>query len=152
MYGKQTHAASHFGRRVELDGQKFDSIKEAQFYSRYIKPSGYVYRCQERFTLLETYTLELIRLRQTVYKADFVIYDDAGRIKHVYDVKNSLSRYNIDEKSRLKFKMFARKYGVPVEVVVPRAGGFLVDILGTTKKIEPVLMTGIDYDWQQLIR
>lgn len=66
MYGKQTHAASHFGRRVELDGQKFDSIKEAQFYSRYIKPSGYVYRCQERFTLLETYTLELIRLRQTV--------------------------------------------------------------------------------------
>lgn len=151
MYGKQTHTASHFGRRVELDGQKFDSIKEAQFYSRYIKPSGYAYRCQERFTLLETYTLELIRLRQTVYKADFVIYDE-GRIKHVYDVKNSLSRYNIDEKSRLKFQMFARKYGVPVEVVVPRAGGFLVAILGTTKKIEPVLMTGIDYDWQQLIR
>lgn len=128
MYGKQTHAASHFGRRVELDGQKFDSIKEAQFYSRYI------------------------RLRQTVYKADFVIYDDAGRIKHVYDVKNSLSRYSIDDRSKLKFQLFARKYGVPVEVVVPRAGGFLVDILGTTKKIEPVLMTGINYDWQQLIK
>lgn len=149
---QKVRAASHFGRRVELDGQKFDSIKEAQFYSHYIKLSGYDYRCQERFTLLETYTLELIKLRQTVYKADFVIYDDTGQLKHVYDVKNSFSRYNVDEKSRLKFQMFARKYGVPVEVVVPRAGGFLVDILGTTKKIEPVLMTGIDYDWQQLIR
>lgn len=41
MY-RRTHAASHFGKKVVLDGFKFDSLKEATFYQRYIKPSGYI--------------------------------------------------------------------------------------------------------------
>lgn len=151
MY-KRTHAASHFGKKVVLDGFKFDSLKEATFYQRYIKPSGYQFTTQERFTLLETFPLELVKLRQTVYKSDFVVYDKNGSIKHVYDVKNGYTEYAIDQKSKIKFSLFARKYGIPVEVVVMRKNYFNVAILGTTKKVKPVPMINIDYDWQDIIR
>ncbi len=110
------HAASHFGKKVVIDGLKFDSMKEASFYQLYLKPSGYQFTTQERFTLLETFPLELVKLRQTVYKSDFVVYDKVGSIKHVYDVKNGYTEYAIDQKSKIKFSLFARKYGVPVEV------------------------------------
>lgn len=70
--------------------------------------------------MLETFPLELVKLRQTVYKSDFVVYDKVGSIKHVYDVKNGYTEYAIDQKSKIKFSLFARKYGIPVEVVVMR--------------------------------
>lgn len=109
-------------------------MKEASFYQLYLKPSGYQFTTQERFTLLETFPLELVKLRQTVYKSDFVVYDKVGSIKHVYDVKNGYTEYAIDQKSKIKFSLFARKYGIPVEVVVMRKNYFNVAILGTTKK------------------
>lgn len=133
MY-RRTHAASYFGKKVVIDGLKFDSMKEASFYQLYLKPSGYQFTTQERFTLLETFPLELVKLRQTVYKSDFVVYDKNGSIKHVYDVKNGYTEYAIDQKSKIKFSLFARKYGIPVEVVVMRKNYFNVAILGTTKK------------------
>ena len=146
------HAASYFGKKVVIDGLKFDSMKEASFYKLYLKPSGYQFTTQERFTLLETFPLELVKLRQTVYKSDFVVYDKNGSIKHVYDVKNGYTEYAIDQKSKIKFSLFARKYGIPVEVVVMRKNYFNVTILGTTKKVSPVPMVNIDYDWQDIIR
>ena len=139
------HAASHFGKKVVIDGLKFDSMKEASFYQLYLKPSGYQFTTQE-------FPLELVKLRQTVYKSDFVVYDKVGSIKHVYDVKNGYTEYAIDQKSKIKFSLFARKYGIPVEVVVMRKNYFNVAILGTTKKVRPVSMVNIDYDWQDIIR
>lgn len=68
MKMKVPHSASHFGKKVVIDGLKFDSMKEASFYQLYLKPSGYQFTTQERFTLLETFPLELVKLRQTVYK------------------------------------------------------------------------------------
>lgn len=135
MY-RRTHAASHFGKKVVLDGFKFDSLKEATFYQRYIKPSGYSFMCQQRFTLLDTFTLELIKLRQTAYKADFVVYDE----------------YSIDKKSKIKFSLFARKFKVPVEVVVLRPNHFDSAVIGTTKRVKPVAKQNIDYDWQDLFK
>lgn len=152
MKMKVPHSASHFGKKVVIDGLKFDSMKEASFYQLYLKPSGYHFTTQERFTLLETFPLELVKLRQTVYKSDFVVYDKNGSIKHVYDVKNGYTEYAIDQKSKIKFSLFARKYGIPVEVVVMRKNYFNVAILGTTKKVKPVPMVNIDYDWQDIIR
>ena len=101
---------------------------------------------------MDTFTLELIKLRQTAYKADFVVYDENGELKHVYDVKNGYDEYSIDKKSKIKFSLFARKFKVPVEVVVMRKNYFNVAILGTTKKVKPVPMVNIDYDWQDIIR
>lgn len=151
MY-RRTHAASHFGKKVALDGFKFDSLKEATFYQRYIKPSGYIFTCQQRFTLLDTFTLELIKLRQTAYKADFVVYDENGELKHVYDVKNGYDEYSIDKKSKIKFSLFARKFKIPVEVVVLRSNHFDAAVIGTTKKVKPTSKQNIDYDWQDLFK
>lgn len=151
MY-RRTHAASHFGKKVVLDGFKFDSLKEATFYQRYIKPSGYSFTCQQRFTLLDTFTLELIKLRQTAYKSDFVVYDENGELKHVYDVKNGYDEYSIDKKSKIKFSLFARKFKVPVEVVVLRPNHFDSAVIGTTKRVKPVAKQNIDYDWQDLFK
>lgn len=35
----KVQAQSHFAKKVELDGYRFDSQKEATFYQRYVKPS-----------------------------------------------------------------------------------------------------------------
>ena len=149
----RVQAQSHFAKKVELDGYRFDSQKEAAFYQRYVKSSGYKFECQKNFVLMDKYEgLGVVNLKRTAYKADFVIYNEDGSIKHVYDVKNGYTEYAIDPKSKLKFSLFARKYGVPVEVVVMRKNYFNVAILGTTKKVKPVPMVNIDYDWQDIIR
>ena len=96
--------------------------------------------------------LGVVNLKRTAYKADFVIYNEDGSIKHVYDVKNGYTEYAIDQKSKLKFSLFARKYGIPVEVVVMRKNYFNVAILGTTKKLEPIIRTDVSYDWQDVVK
>lgn len=149
----KVQAQSHFAKKVKLDGYRFDSQKEATFYQRYVKPSGYKFECQKNFVLMDKYEgLGVVNLKRTAYRADFVIFNKDGSIKHVYDVKNGYTEYAIDQKSKIKFSLFARKYGVPVEVVVMRKNYFNVAILGTTKKVRPVPMVNIDYDWQDIIR
>lgn len=149
----RVQAQSHFAKRVELDGYRFDSQKEAAFYERYIKPSGYKFECQKNFVLLDKYEdLEVVNLKRTAYRADFVIYNEDGTLKHVYDVKNGFSDYAIDKRAKLKFAMFARLYGLPVEVVVIRAHDFKATITRATKKLEPVVKTDVSYDWQDIVK
>ena len=73
-------------------------------------------------------------------------------MKHVYDVKNGFSDYAIDKRAKLKFAMFARVYGLPVEVVVIRTHDFKATITGATKKLEPVIRTNVSYDWQDIVK
>lgn len=149
----KVQAQSHFAKKVELDGYRFDSQKEATFYQRYVKPSGYKFECQKNFVLMDKYEgLGVVNLKRTAYKADFVIYNEDRSIKHVYDVKNGFSDYAIDKKAKLKFNMFARLYGLPVEVVVIRAHDFKATITGATKKLEPVVKTDVSYDWQDVVK
>ena len=108
---------------------------------------------QAATSLMDKYEgLGVVNLKRTAYKADFVIYNEDGSIKHVYDVKNGYTEYAIDQKSKLKFSLFARKYGIPVEVVVMRKNYFNVAILGTTKKLEPIIRTDVSYDWQDVVK
>lgn len=146
----RVQAQSHFAKKVELDGYRFDSQKEAAFYERYIKPSGYKFECQKKLDKYED--LEVVNLKRTAYRADFVIYNEDGTLKHVYDVKNGFSDYAIDKRAKLKFAMFARLYGLPVEVVVIRAHDFKATITGATKKLEPVVKTDVSYDWQDVVK
>lgn len=100
--------------------------------------------------LVDKFPLGSHNVRSVSYKADFVVLD-GNRIKHVYDVKNGFNGYAIDDKSQLKFKLFAQRYHVPVEVVVLRKHDFRVGVLGTTKKIKTQVKTNIDYDYSELI-
>lgn len=121
----------HFGRKVELDGITFDSKKEAQFYQQFVKPSSKRFTCHENFDLVSKFSVGGYTQRGIFYRPDFVIYGPDGR-EHVYDVKTSLSAQGIDKSAMLRFKLFAKRYGMPVEVVVPRRNDFKMKLFGFT--------------------
>lgn len=124
-------AGTHFGRKVELDGYVFDSQKEADFYQRFVRDSGYEFDVHPRFVLEKAGTMTAI-----TYKPDFVIYDRNGRILHVYDVKSSLDgRYGADPAAKLRFNLFQRRFKKAVEVVVPRKNDFKMRIFGLSKNV-----------------
>lgn len=145
-------AGTWFGEKVELDGYKFDSQKEAKFYEKFIKNSGFKYEVHKRFQLFPMFELlnGALRIRSISYTPDFVLYDDDGNLKHVIDVKNSFTSFAIDVAAAMRFKLFAYVYKVPVEVVVPKAHSFRVKITGTTKKFNPVEKTDFVYSVERL--
>ena len=84
--------------------------------------------------------------------ADFVIYDEQGNLKHVLDIKNSFKApYGIDTAASNRFKLFAKKYQIPVEVIVPRTHDFRMKVVGTTKKFEPIILDDLGYDLRAVI-
>lgn len=125
----------HFGQKVELDGITFDSMKEAQFYLQFVKPSGKRFTCHENFEVLGKFEVGGYTQRGMFYRPDFVIYGPEGR-EHVYDVKTSLSARGIDSAAMMRFKLFAKRYGLPVEVVVPRRHDFKMKVFGLTTNIQ----------------
>ncbi|WP_143464123.1 DUF1064 domain-containing protein [Levilactobacillus enshiensis] len=137
------------GNRVKLDGYTFDSQKEADFYTRFVKPSGLQYAIHPKYVLTPLTELGQVKASQISYKPDFVIYKD-GEIAHVYDVKNSFGVYGIDSSVKLRFKLFLLKYGIPVEAVVIRKHDFKVIAQGITKQrkfTNPLVCTNMRYNW-----
>lgn len=146
-------AGTWFGEKVKVDGFTFDSKKEHQFYERFIKNSGYKFEVHKGFQLHAAIPLlnGKLKVRSSRYTPDFVVYDQDGSIKHVYDLKNSFTAFAIDQAAALRFKWFELKYGIPVEVVVPRVNSFKVKIMGTTKKFEPVTVDDVGYNIDDLV-
>lgn len=146
-------AGTWFGEKVKADGYTFDSKKEYDFYRKFIKDCGYRFEVHPNFSLHDTFKVvgRDINIRSSRYTPDFVIYDSDNSIKHVYDLKNSFTSYAIDQAAALRFKWFAWRYGIPVEVVVPRAHDFKIKILGITKRFNPVTRLDVDYDLDEMI-
>lgn len=95
----------------------------------------------------------VIKLRSSSYKPDIVIRDKKGKLLHVIDIKSGFNtQYNIDQAAALRFKMFAMKYEIPVEVVVPNLKSFRVKIIGTTKKFTPVTKHDLNYTIDELVK
>lgn len=112
------------GRKVVVDGYRFDSQKEANFYVRFVRNSGANFKVHPRYELLPAFNLGGKHIRRIDYTPDFVIYDDGGQMIHVYDVKNGFTVYAIDTSVKLRFKLFAKRYNRFVECVVVRAHDF----------------------------
>ncbi|MFT8477713.1 MAG: DUF1064 domain-containing protein [Liquorilactobacillus sp.] len=144
-------AGTHFNRKIEYDGYKFDSQKELNFYLTFVKECPYRFDIQRSFTVLDSCAIGGLKYRRTDYKADFVIYNEDNSIRHVIDIKNGYTPYAIDPKSRLKFKMFGAKTGIPIEVVVPRKHDFRLQVLGLTTKFEERVFSNFDYTVMDLI-
>lgn len=144
-------AGTHFNRKIEYDGYKFDSQKELNFYLTFVKECPYRFDIQRSFTLQDNCAIGGLKLRRIDYIADFVIYNEDNSIRHVIDIKNGYTPYAIDAKSRLKFKMFGAKTGIPIEVVVPRKHDFRLQVLGLTTKFEERVFNNFDYTVMDLI-
>lgn len=139
------------GTKVQLDGYTFDSQKEADFYARFVKPSGFDFTVHEPFVLMPLTEIGGARLSQVKYTPDFVIYEE-GCMIHVYDVKNSFGMYGIDTGNKLRFKWFAKQQGIAVEAVVVRAHDFKSIAQGVTKQLNeksPLVKSTLDYDWHE---
>lgn len=142
------------GHKVHCsDGYVFDSDKEHNFYHRFVKNCGYKYEVHPSFVLQELTKLSSTnkaKISAISYTPDFVIFGDVGEMIHVYDVKNSFGPYGIDQSNKLRFRLFAMKYGIPVEAVVIRANDFKTIVQGVTKPLsdkQPLIKTDFDYRW-----
>lgn len=142
------------GHKVHCsDGYVFDSDKEHNFYHRFVKNCGYKYEVHPSFVLQKLTKLSSTnkaKISAISYTPDFVIFGDVGEMIHVYDVKNSFGPYGIDQSNKLRFRLFAMKYGIPVEAVVIRANDFKTIVQGVTKPLsdkQPLIKTDFDYHW-----
>lgn len=146
---KSPTALNKRGTRVYLDGYTFDSQKEADFYTQFVRDSGLQYEIHPKYVLTPLTELGKVKASQISYKPDFVIYKD-GKVAHVYDVKNSFGVYGIDSSVKLRFKLFLLTQGIPVEAVVVRKHDFKVIAQGITKQrkpTQPLVCTNLLYDW-----
>ena len=157
----------HYSKKVKLDGYTFDSQKEASFYAAYIKSCGKKYAVHPQYQLMPIYDAGMVRVGAIYYHPDFVVFGSGKSIEHVYDVKTSVDYKGADPSAQLRFKLFWRKYGVPVEVVTPYRSYFKTRILGTTTKVQPMhqrikkngdvvrdyydIKTSLDYSVQDLL-
>ena len=141
----------YFGKKVKLDGYTFDSKKEAQFYLQFVKPSGMRFDVHPHYRVIDMFPIGGYRMRGMTYTPDFVLKRPDGSIAHVYDVKSGFTNYSVSTAARLRFKLFALRYHVPVECVIVRKHDFRVKILGLTTKLDEYKRHSVDYDLAGII-
>lgn len=108
----------YHNKKVIIDGIKFDSQKEGNYYLKLkmLEKAGKIrdLRLQVPFVLIETFKIDDRTYRKTKYLADFTYYDDKDKL-HVIDVKSEATRK--DKTYQLKKKLLAWKYGIEIEEV-----------------------------------
>lgn len=104
----------YFNKKVVIDGIKFDSKKEANYYTKLklMQNAGVIWdlEIQRKYILQKAFTFNGKTIREISYYADFV-YEDKNGI-HVVDTKG----YRTDV-YKIKKKMFIKKYGIDIEEV-----------------------------------
>lgn len=129
---------NHFGKKVHYKEWTFDSIKERDFFVKYVERSGYKFKVHQSFKVVDKFAVGGMNQRGITYAPDFVIYNEQDEIIHVYDVKTGISQRAVDTAAKLRFKLFALRTGKPVEVVVPRAHDFKMKLFGfTDNQLQP---------------
>lgn len=99
-------------KKVEVDGIKFDSKKEATRYQvlKLMEQAGAIQdlELQKKFELIPSFKIDGKTIRGISYKADFCYYENGKFI--VEDVKG----YKTDV-YKLKAKLFAYRYGFAIK-------------------------------------
>ena len=107
-------------RKVEIDGHKFDSKLEAQYYEflKHKKATGKIkdFSLQPRYTLQETFKRDGKTYRSITYIADFEVLHNDGSTQ-VIDVKGMMT-----DVFKIKAKMFTKLYGKLYLVKSSKAG------------------------------
>ena len=98
---------NHFGKKVTYKEWTFDSIKERDFFIRFIENSGKRFAVHKSFELLSKFSVGGYNMRGLTYAPDFVVYDADGQIEHVYDVKSGINQRAVDTAAKIRFKLFS---------------------------------------------
>lgn len=103
--------SKYSNRKTEVDGIRFDSQKEADYYCqlKLLKQAGEIkdFGMQQRYELLPTFKKNGMTFRSVTYVADFVIVNNDGTTE-VVDVKAS-KNFKTDV-YKIKRKLFEHKY------------------------------------------
>lgn len=103
-----------------MDGIKFDSKKEAEYYQKLkiLLKQGVIkdLELQKEYLLQDKFVINGKTIRAIKYRADFVYYDTRDKQEHIVDIKGSKRTMTTDFK--IKKKLFAYKYGKEIEVVI----------------------------------
>jgi hypothetical protein len=104
-----------------LDGHKFDSRKEANYYSqlKIRKRIGEIsdFTLQPKYIIIDSYKCPLTgrKIPATTYSADFLVTYPDGR-EEVIDIKSEATAKK--ESYRIKKKAFEQRYGIGIREVV----------------------------------
>ena len=108
--------SKYFSRKVILDGHKFDSKKESEYYlylkSELEKGNIYDLELQKEYILQESFKIGNKTRRKITYKADFTYKTSKDDKLHVIDIKGFKT-----EVYRLKKKLFEKRYATEVEEI-----------------------------------
>ncbi|MCP9357964.1 DUF1064 domain-containing protein [Liquorilactobacillus satsumensis] len=143
-------AGTHFATKPVMDGMKFDSKREMQFYANFIK-GKHRFEYHKKYPLFDKFAVGGMNMFGASYTPDFVIYDADGNVAHILDIKTGFSSSAINSGIRLRFELFARRYGKPVEIIVPATKTFRMKILGLTTPFEVRKFSNFDYTVFDLI-
>lgn len=138
--------STYYNHKVKYQGYKFDSEGERDFYIKYLEKSGYRIAVHKTYKVLDLFELGGLRQRSIGYTPDFVVLNQDGTIKHVYDYKSSTNQKYIQPTAKIRFKLFEYRYRQPVQVVTNLSHCFKMTILGFTTSFDTYRMTNIDYD------
>ncbi|MDX0530767.1 DUF1064 domain-containing protein [Sinorhizobium medicae] len=97
-------------KKTTVDGVKFDSKREAEFYSslKQLERAGQVYEVE----LQKPYALTVNGQLVCTYKADFAFYDAIQKRNRVVDIKGVATKDFV-----IKKKLMRAVFGIDVEVV-----------------------------------
>ena len=108
--------SKYFSKKVLVDGYKFDSRKEANYYIqlKMLLRAGKIkdLELQKEYILQESFKLNNKTIRKITYKADFTFKTTEDDKLHVVDVKGFKT-----EVYRLKKKLFEKRYGIEIEEI-----------------------------------
>lgn len=108
------HRNKYKAKRLMLDGVKFDSIVEAQYYKLNKWRYGQSMKVHEHFKLLDSFKSPTGKTIYGMrYTPDFTIYDN-GQLVRAVDVKGGNVTLTVD--SIMRIKLFIKHYGVPVYI------------------------------------
>lgn len=112
-------------KKVEVDGIKFDSKVEAEYYlhlkEMQEKKEIQGFERQVKMTLQEAFYLEGVKgkIRAITYVVDFKVTENDGSITYI-DVKGIET-----DVFKMKRKMFMNRYRTPLVTVKKRKGGWV---------------------------
>lgn len=117
-------AHKYGAKKVTIDGITFDSKAESIYYQLHKHEPNM--KMQEKFVLQDKFRLNGKAYREIYYKPDFTFYDDAGNLVKVIDVKGMIL-----PEFKIKAKMFAARYGLPITIAkkVARRDEFIESVI-----------------------
>ena len=115
-YNRQNKYNSH---PTEVDGIKFDSIRESQRYKelKLLEAAGEIshLELQPKVILQDKFKHKGKMIRAITYKADFAYFDERNKKSVIEDVKGMET-----DVFKIKKKMFLKKYGDSYELKITR--------------------------------